>query len=91
VLITKDEAPPETTNGRWTPLQNQSRWFVANTMLRHEKRIAKRCDRIGIKHFLPLYVVRNTWKNRVIVDVHLPLLPSYILALLPRPDRRVLR
>jgi transcription termination/antitermination protein NusG len=59
-------------------------WFAAYTMSRHEKRIAAQCDRIGIEHFLPLYVLHKTWKNRVRVDVQLPLFPNYIFArLLP--------
>jgi DNA-binding response OmpR family regulator len=32
-------------------------------MWRHEKRIAERCNRVGIEHFLPLYVLHNTWKS----------------------------
>jgi transcription antitermination factor NusG len=60
--------------------ENQGRWFAAYTMSRHEKRIAAQLERIGIEHFLPLYVVHKTWKNRVRVDVQLPLFPNYIFA-----------
>jgi transcription termination/antitermination protein NusG len=84
VLSSEGGALPETSiNGAGTSLDNHSRWFAAYTMWRHEKRIAARCDRAGIEHFLPLYVVRNTWKNRVTANVHLPLFPNYIWALLP--------
>jgi hypothetical protein len=63
---------------------DNSKWFAAYTMSRHEKRIAAQCDRIGIEHLLPLYVLQKTWKNRVRVDVQLPLFPNYIFArLLP--------
>jgi len=84
MLISKGEALPDSiVNGQGATLENHSRWFAAYTMPRHEKRIAARCDRVGIEHFLPLYVQRNTWKNRITVDVHLPLFSNYIWALLP--------
>jgi transcription antitermination factor NusG len=71
-------------DGQRTNGENQGRWFAAYTMTRHEKRIAAQCDRIGIEHFLPLYVLHKTWKNRVRVDVQLPLFPNYIFTrLLP--------
>jgi hypothetical protein len=35
---------------------NYGKWLATYTMSRHEKRIAAQCDRIGIEHFLPLYV-----------------------------------
>jgi transcriptional antiterminator NusG len=60
--------------------EDRGRWFAAYTMSRHEKRIAAQCERIGIEHFLPLYVLHKTWKNRVRVDVQLPLFPNYIFA-----------
>jgi transcriptional antiterminator NusG len=84
VLISEGGALPETTiKGQGATPENHSRWFAAYTMWRHEKRIAERCNRVGIEHFLPLYVLHNTWKNRVTARVQLPLFPSYIWALLP--------
>jgi transcriptional antiterminator NusG len=72
--------------------QRDGQWFAAYTMSRHEKRIAEQCERLGIEHFLPLYVVHKTWKNRVTVDVHLPLFPNYIFArLLPGTHVALLR
>jgi transcription termination/antitermination protein NusG len=72
------------TDGLQAGRENQGQWFAAYTMSRHEKRIAAQCERIGIEHFLPLYVLHKTWKNRVRADVHLPLFPNYIFArLLP--------
>jgi transcription antitermination factor NusG len=84
VPISNAGALPETTIHREgaTP-ENHSRWFAAYTMCRHEKRIAERCNRVGIEHFLPLYIVHNTWKNRVTAKVYLPMFPNYIWALLP--------
>jgi transcription antitermination factor NusG len=84
VLISNGGALPETTIHRQSAtLENHSRWFAAYTMCRHEKRIAERCNRVGIEHFLPLYIVHNTWENRVTARVHLPMFPIYIWALLP--------
>jgi transcription antitermination factor NusG len=67
-------------NGQAPGAENHGQWFAAYTMSRHEKRIAEQCERIGIEHFLPLYVLHKTWKNRVRVDVQLPLFPNYIFA-----------
>ncbi len=71
-----------TIQGPAAPGEIHGQWFAAYTMSRHEKRIAVQCERIGIEHFLPLYVLHRTWKNRVRVDVQLPLFPNYIFALL---------
>ena len=72
--------------------ENHGEWFAAYTMSRHEKSIAAQCERIGIEHFLPLYVLHKTWKNRVRVDVQLPLFPNYIFArLLPGAHVGLLR
>ena len=66
MLISKGGALPETAiNELGATPEKHSRWFAAYTMWRHEKRIAERCNRVGIEHFLPLYVLHNTWKNRV--------------------------
>jgi transcription antitermination factor NusG len=71
-------------HGQPAGVENHGQWFAAYTMSRHEKSIAAQCQRIGIQHFLPLYVLHKTWKNRVRVDVQLPLFPNYIFAqLLP--------
>jgi transcription antitermination factor NusG len=71
-------------NGQGAVGEIHGQWFAAYTMSRHEKRIAAQCERIGIQHFLPLYALHKTWKNRVRVDVQLPLFPNYIFAqLLP--------
>ena len=71
-------------NGPGQVGENEGRWFAAFTRSRHEKRIAAQCERLGIEHFLPLYVQQKTWKNRTRVDVKLPLFPNYIFArLLP--------
>jgi transcription antitermination factor NusG len=60
--------------------ENRGRWFAAYTMSRHEKHIAAQCERIGIDHFLPLYVLHKTRKSRTRVDVQLPLFPNYIFS-----------
>jgi transcription termination/antitermination protein NusG len=72
--------------------ENHGQWFAAYTMSRHEKSIAAQCERIGIEHFLPLYVVHKKWKNRIRVDVQLPLFPNYIFVrLLPGTHVALLR
>ena len=81
-MLTKDgRASLETsTQVREAGGEKDGRWFAAYTMSRHEKRIAAHCERSRIEYFLPLYVVHKTWKNRVRVDVQLPLFPNYIFA-----------
>jgi transcription termination/antitermination protein NusG len=58
--------------------ETRRRWFAAYTRSRHEKRIADQCQGLGIGHFLPLYRSHRKWKNRVTVDLSLPLFPNYI-------------
>jgi len=53
------------------------RWYAVFTMPRHEKRVAACCTERGIESFLPLYRVRNRWKNRCTATVELPLFPNY--------------
>ncbi len=53
------------------------RWYAVFTMPRHEKRVALHCAERGIDSFLPLYQVRNRWKNRSTATVELPLFPNY--------------
>jgi transcription antitermination factor NusG len=71
-------------NGPMVAAENCGEWLAAYTMPRREKRIAERCLRLGIDHFLPLYSLQRTWRNRVTVDIQLPLFPNYIFVrLLP--------
>jgi transcription antitermination factor NusG len=87
LLSNDDGAVPETGIARqMTAAANHRSWFAAYTISRHEKRIAEQCDRIGIEHFLPLYTLHKTWKNRVRVDVRLPLFPNYIFVHLSRGE-----
>ena len=84
MLTNNGEALPENlTCGHGPDGEKHGNWFAAYTMSRHEKRIAEQCQQAGIGHFLPLYVVHKTWKNRVTVELHLPLFPNYIFVQLP--------
>ncbi len=84
LLSNNGGALPKAREQQTVEEKSSATWFAAYTMSRHEKRIAEQCERIGIEHFLPLYIAQRTWKNRVTVDVHLPLFANYIFArLLP--------
>jgi transcription antitermination factor NusG len=53
------------------------KWYAVFTLARHEKRVSAQCEQRQIESFLPLYKVKHRWKNRCIVDLELPLFPSY--------------
>jgi transcriptional antiterminator RfaH len=57
--------------------QPSARWYAVFTLARHEKRVFAQCELRQVESFLPLYKVRHRWKNRRIVDLELPLFPSY--------------
>ena len=82
ISISKDGGAPlrMSVERRVADKSTPVKWFAAYTMSRHEKRVAAQCERIGIEHFLPLYALHRTWKNRMSVDVQLPLFPNYIFA-----------
>lgn len=58
--------------------QYDSKWYAVFTMTRHEKRLTRLCEERRIESFLPLYHVKNRWKNRCTVTVELPLFPNYL-------------
>lgn len=64
----------------------ESRWYVAQTCSRHEKRVAEQLRGRGIEHFLPLYETISRWKDRR-ARLHLPLFAGYIFVRLPLRER----
>lgn len=61
-------------------------------MSRHEKRLVGHCEERKIESFLPLYRVRNRWKNRCTVTVELPLFPNYFFVrILPQQRLQILK
>jgi transcription antitermination factor NusG len=54
-----------------------ARWYVAQTIARHEKRAAELLKNRDIENFLPLYESVRRWKDRR-VRLHLPLFPGYV-------------
>ena len=68
------------------------RWYAVFTMPRHEKRFGLYCVERQIESFLPLYQVRNRWKNRCTATVELPLFPNYSFVRIDTRERtQVLR
>ena len=53
-------------------------WYAVYTLPRHEKSVADHLVRQGVKTYLPLYTSTRKW-NRRIVQIELPLFPSYVL------------
>jgi transcription antitermination factor NusG len=52
-------------------------WFAVRVKTTHEKRVAALLDHKGYEHFLPLYLDRRRWSDRI-KEVELPLFPGYI-------------
>lgn len=56
------------------------RWAVLHTLSRCEKKVARACERLGVRHYLPLRERRTGTRCR---HVHLvPLFPGYVFACL---------
>lgn len=54
-------------------------WFALRVRPRHEKSVAASLRSRGIEPLLPLYVIRNKWKDRF-KEVCLPLFPGYVFS-----------
>lgn len=52
-------------------------WFVIYTRPRHEKKIVKQLEHIGVSHFLPVVKTLRTWSDRR-KYIDSPLFPSYV-------------
>ena len=63
-----------------------TRWYVAQTRCRHEKRVAEQLEGRGIEHFLPLYETTSRWKDRR-VRLQLPLFAGYVFLRFPLSER----
>ena len=64
-----------------------SAWWALYTRHQHEKTVAEMLSAKGLEVFLPLYVSRRRWKDRVKV-LSLPLFPGYLFVQ-GGPDRRL--
>jgi transcription antitermination factor NusG len=56
------------------------------TLSNHEKNVARYLERQGLEHYLPLIRSRRAWRNRVRVELELPLFQGYVFARLGRTD-----
>jgi transcription antitermination factor NusG len=54
------------------------RWYAVYTLPRHEKSVAEHLIRLGLETYLPLYTSARKWNQRI-VQLDLPLFPSYVL------------
>ena len=64
-----------------------SRWYVAHTRPRCEKKLARYCEREGIEHSLPTYKsVRKYPRKKVIFDK--PLFPGYVFLFTEKKRQR---
>lgn len=61
-------------------------WYVAYTLLRHEKAVADRLKDQGVETYLPLYSSIRDWNHRR-VEVELPLFPGYVFVKMIITDR----
>ncbi len=69
----------------------ESRWYVAYTSPRHEKKVARQMEGNQVHFFLPVYRSVRRWKDRR-KELELPLFPGYVFVHIALQDRmRVLR
>ncbi len=61
-------------------------WYVAYTLLRHEKVVADRLMDQDVETYLPLYSSVRDWNHRR-VEVELPLFPGYVFVKMIITDR----
>ena len=66
-------ASDRSSAGPWV----EARWYVVQTMARHEKRADEMLKTRDIESFLPLYESLRRWKDRR-VRLQLPLFPGYL-------------
>ena len=64
----------------------ESRWYVAHTCSKHEKRVQEHLNRREIEAFLPLYESLRKWKDRR-VRLQLPLFPGYVFVRIALKDQ----
>jgi transcription antitermination factor NusG len=64
-----------------------SKWFVAFTTPRHEKRVEQHLKQRDVEHYLPVYRSPRKWRNGSKVVLDLPLFPSYIFVHIKRTER----
>lgn len=55
----------------------QVAWFAVRVKTTHEKRVASLLDQKGYELFLPLYLDRRRWSDRI-KEVEQPLFPGYV-------------
>ncbi len=56
---------------------NAKRWFAVRVRTQHEKSVASAISARGFEEFLPLYISRRRWSDRL-KSMELPLLPGYV-------------
>jgi transcription antitermination factor NusG len=52
-------------------------WFALQVRSRHEIGVARHLSGMGYEEFLPLYVCRKRWSDRI-KEAHAPLFPGYL-------------
>lgn len=62
---------------QFTTGETEPKWYVAYTMPRHEKVVAKQLPLRDVETYLPLYRAIHHWKGRK-AEVDLPLFPGYV-------------
>lgn len=58
-------------------LDSSRKWYVAYTLPKSEKKVAREIEDYGFESFLPLQKVIRQWSDRKKV-LHVPLIPSYV-------------
>jgi transcription antitermination factor NusG len=78
--------PREATDPTISAIPNQSRWYAAYTLPRHEKLVAHQLAQKSVESYLPLYEAIHRWKDRR-ARVQMPLFPGYVFVQIPICER----
>ncbi len=81
-LFTQEHSSEAIPRGE-TSQTPQQEWYAIYTRPSHEKSVVKHFGVREIECYLPSYRTVRRWKNRLRVELELPLFPSYVFARFP--------
>ena len=78
--------PCPISNVDFTPVADESPWYAAYTLPRHEKAVAEHLAFRQVETYLPLYLSARRWAGRRAL-VQLPLFPGYVFVRISARER----
>jgi transcription antitermination factor NusG len=71
------------------PSTDRAQWYALRVRSRREKAVATALRLKGYEDFLPVYIRRRCWANRI-ANIETPLFPNYVFCRVDLGDRRAL-